>query len=160
MITVTVIGADRVIAKLKRVYPAMLQRLAITVNACGQDLAGYIKASKLHGQVLQQRTGKLAGSVRAQPVQVGSDSVISRVGSYNCTYAAIHEYGGRTAPHDIVPRNKKALYWAGAAHPVMIVHHPGSNFPERSFLRSALADKAAFYRQKIEQAAGAAMRGA
>ena len=45
MITVTVIGADRVIAKLKRVYPAMLQRLAITVNACGQDLAGYIKAN-------------------------------------------------------------------------------------------------------------------
>ena len=105
-------------------------------------------------------SGKLAGSIRAQPVQVSSDAVISRVGSYNCTYAAIHEYGGKTRPHDIYPRNKKALYWAGASHPVKVVHHPGSQFPERSFLRSALADKAAFYRMQIERAATAAMRGA
>ena len=160
MITVTVIGADSVIAKLKRVYPAMLQRLRTTVDACGMDLVGYIKSQKLHGQVLNQRSGKLVGSIRMASGIGDRDSAIVRVGSYNCTYAAIHEYGGQTAPHDIVPRNKKALYWAGAAHPVMIVHHPGSKFPERSFLRSALADKAAFYRQKIEQAAGAAMRGA
>ena len=160
MITVTIIGADRVIAKLQRVYPAMLQRLSITVAACGQDLAGYIKSNKLHGQVLHQRTGKLVGSIRAQPAQVSSDSVISRVGSYNCEYAAIHEYGGKTSPHDIYPRNKKALYWAGAAYPVKVVHHPGSQFPERSFLRSALADKASFYRMQIEKAAMAAMKGA
>ncbi|WP_299523269.1 hypothetical protein [uncultured Methanobrevibacter sp.] len=30
-----------------------------------------------------------------------------------------------TGPHTIVPRNKKALYWKGAKHPVPKVNHPG-----------------------------------
>ncbi|KOX10140.1 hypothetical protein [Nocardiopsis sp. NRRL B-16309] len=34
------------------------------------------------------------------------------------------EYG--TRPHEIRPRNKKALYWPGAAHPVGKVDHPGT----------------------------------
>lgn len=31
-----------------------------------------------------------------------------------------------TAPHVIRPKNKKALFWAGAAHPVKKVNHPGT----------------------------------
>lgn len=31
-----------------------------------------------------------------------------------------------TGPHDIRPIRKKALYWKGALHPVMVVHHPGT----------------------------------
>jgi hypothetical protein len=31
-----------------------------------------------------------------------------------------------TRAHDIVARNAKALFWAGAAHPVARVHHPGT----------------------------------
>ena len=30
-----------------------------------------------------------------------------------------------TGAHVITPRNKKALYWKGAKHPVKMVHHPG-----------------------------------
>jgi hypothetical protein len=33
---------------------------------------------------------------------------------------------GGTRPHDIYPRDKQALFWAGAEHPVRIVHHPGT----------------------------------
>lgn len=40
------------------------------------------------------------------------------------SYAPYVEWG--TRPHDIYPVNKKALFWAGAAHPVKVVHHPGS----------------------------------
>jgi len=40
------------------------------------------------------------------------------------------EYGRHleegTPPHIIRPKNKKALYWRGAKHPVKLVHHPGS----------------------------------
>jgi hypothetical protein len=39
-------------------------------------------------------------------------------------YAAFVHEG--TRPHDIVPRNARALFWAGAAHPVARVHHPGT----------------------------------
>ena len=38
---------------------------------------------------------------------------------------AIHLERG-TQPHIILPRQKKALWWKGAAHPVRIVHHPGT----------------------------------
>lgn len=31
-----------------------------------------------------------------------------------------------TPPHVIRPKNKKALYWRGAAHPVKKVNHPGT----------------------------------
>lgn len=39
-------------------------------------------------------------------------------------YAAAVEFG--TKPHVILPKNKKALYWAGAKHPVKRINHPGS----------------------------------
>lgn len=39
-------------------------------------------------------------------------------------YAPHVEFG--TKPHVILPKNKLALYWPGAAHPVRKVNHPGS----------------------------------
>jgi hypothetical protein len=40
------------------------------------------------------------------------------------SYANFVEFG--TKPHDIFPKDKKALFWAGAEHPVKVVHHPGT----------------------------------
>lgn len=40
-----------------------------------------------------------------------------------------------TAPHVIRPVNAQALYWPGAAHPVKLVHHPGTkanDYPARA----------------------------
>lgn len=34
------------------------------------------------------------------------------------------EYG--TRPHEIRPRNKQALYWPGAPHPMARINHPGT----------------------------------
>ena len=42
----------------------------------------------------------------------------------NIKYAPGVEYG--TKAHIIKPKNKKALYWKGAKHPVKKVNHPGS----------------------------------
>ena len=52
----------------------------------------------------------------------------------NIKYAAIHNFGGTTGPHDIFPLKKKALFWPGARHPVKVVHHPGSKIPARPFM--------------------------
>ena len=41
----------------------------------------------------------------------------------NIKYAAGVEFG--TRPHIIKPKNKKAVYWKGASHPVKSVRHPG-----------------------------------
>lgn len=44
--------------------------------------------------------------------------------SHGVEYGEILEEGSK--PHVITPKNKKALYWKGAAHPVKEVHHPGT----------------------------------
>jgi len=49
-------------------------------------------------------------------------------------HSAVLEFGSR--PHVIEPRTKQALFWAGAAHPVARVHHPGT--PALHILRTAL----------------------
>lgn len=48
-------------------------------------------------------------------------------------YAAIHQLGGQTKPHVILPRRGRALSWPGARHPVRSVNHPGSKTPPRPF---------------------------
>jgi hypothetical protein len=40
------------------------------------------------------------------------------------SYAAFVEFG--TAPHLIVPKNGRALFWPGLEHPVHRAHHPGT----------------------------------
>ena len=47
------------------------------------------------------------------------------------------EFGSRS--HVIRPRNKQALAWPGADHPVAKVEHPGT--PEQPFMRPALYRK-------------------
>jgi phage gpG-like protein len=57
-------------------------------------------------------------------------------------YAAIQEYGGRTAAHEIVATKVRALRFVGAGGLVFAkrIHHPGSTIPARSYLGSALDD--------------------
>lgn len=77
------------------------------------------------GRLLQDK-GRLAASVvRA------SDATTAQVGT-NVVYAAIHQFGGRTRPHVIRPRNKKALAFGGGVF--RQVNHPGSEIPARPFL--------------------------
>lgn len=71
-----------------------------------------------------KRTAILEGSIRMVPAKKEGGLYVGEFGSYNNNYAVHVEFG--TAPHDIVPRFKKALFWKGADHPVKRVHHPGS----------------------------------
>lgn len=53
------------------------------------------------------------------------------VGS-NLPYARIHQKGGRTSPHVIRPKRKKALAFGGIVRKK--VNHPGSDIPARPYL--------------------------
>ncbi|ASN68286.1 putative tail component protein [uncultured Caudovirales phage] len=44
--------------------------------------------------------------------------------AHGVDYGGILEEGSK--PHIITPKNSKALYWKGAAHPVRRVNHPGT----------------------------------
>jgi phage gpG-like protein len=52
----------------------------------------------------------------------------------NKAYAAAHNYGHTYPARTIMPKNKKALFWPGAAHPVKSVKWPGATLPKREFM--------------------------
>jgi HK97 gp10 family phage protein len=75
------------------------------------------------------RTGTLRRSITSNPVTATHGVVGTSV-----PYAKyVHEGTGARV---IVPVNKKALYWPGAAHPVRRVNHPGTK--ANPFMRRAL----------------------
>jgi hypothetical protein len=70
-----------------------------------------------------RRTSAVTGALRAS---IGVQRLGPLTGAVRTAleYAGHVEYG--TRPHTIRPRRKRALYWAGAAHPVRQVNHPGT----------------------------------
>jgi phage gpG-like protein len=102
-------------------------------------LASKIKGQKLSGQVLKNRTGTLRRSITAHPPASTGTVIMGRVGT-NIEYATIHEFGGKTAAHDIFPKRGRALAfnWKGKDVVFAKVRHSGSTMPERSFMRTAL----------------------
>jgi len=90
-------------------------------------------------------TGRLRSSIVSRAE--GSGRSVGYVIGTNVSYAAAVEYG--TAPHVIVPRNRKALYWPGAAHPVAKVNHPGTR--AQPFLRPAIEMTPIFWRAHASQ---------
>ncbi len=93
------------------------------------------RARRESGQTLVM-TGRLLGSIAHNASRDGVE-----VGT-NVGYAAIHQFGGRTKPRTIRARQKKALFWPGARHPVKQVRHPGSAIPARPFLGLDSGDEA------------------
>ncbi len=96
---------------------------------------------KLSGEVLQTRTGALAASIQSSVEDDGS-AVSIVASSAGAPYAAIQEFGGKTAAHDIVAIKGKALAFeaSGGMAFAKSVHHPGSVIPARSFIGSSFAE--------------------
>jgi phage gpG-like protein len=141
MINVTIVGKEEVIAKLTALTPRIREELVKSTRGLTLMLTAYVKDQKLSGQVLKNQSGTLRRSIHASDVLQSLTSISATVGT-NVEYAAIHEYGGNTEPHIIEPRNVAALHFMMNGKDVFCkrVNHPGSKIPERSFLRSALAD--------------------
>lgn len=84
------------------------------------------------GMILQ-RSGRLAASIVQE-----SDHHKAQVGT-NVIYARIQQLGGKTKPHVIRARNKRALSIGGIV--VQSVNHPGSDIPARPFLTLEQEDR-------------------
>lgn len=109
-LTVQVIGAEAVQARLGLAAVDGRNRINQEVERLGVMLLNKVKSEKLSGQVLNVKTGKLRRSMN-EKLTVTSDSVTSSVGT-NTVYARIHEFGGQTRAHRIEPKNGKALLFA------------------------------------------------
>jgi phage gpG-like protein len=118
-------------------------------------LLGYIKDEKLSGQVVHQRSRNLKNSGFTE-VEEGGGEITGFVGfGRTVPYAAILNYGGKTSPHLIQASNAQALMFVnreGNTIFAKLVHHPGSNFPERNYLETSLEERAEVIREGFEGA--------
>jgi phage gpG-like protein len=135
-------GLDEASALLDALPEALASGLAAKTAELSTALADRVRNDKLTGAVLKARSGALGDSIAAD-VSADGDGVVASVGSVgDVKYAAIQEYGGRTAAHEILPAKAQALAFVagGAMRFAREVEHPGSLIPERSYLRSSLEE--------------------
>ena len=75
-----------------------------------------------------ERNAKSSASVKTghlrRSISTKMGDMEATIHTSNLKYAPMVEFG--TRPHIIRAKNKKALYWKGASHPVKQVNHPGS----------------------------------
>lgn len=138
--SITVELVDHASVRIAKLPEELRGQLRAAIVRDGKELAARVRG-KLSGPVLKVRSGRLLASIFSEMVE-NRNAIYGRVGSRGVPYAAIHEYGGQTKPHDIYPKNVRALHFmvGGASVFAAHVHHPGSKIPQRSYLRSSLAD--------------------
>jgi len=153
MITVRLTGFPEAIATITSWTPAVQQVVRATVTRETIALQRHVVEDKLSGQVLHVRSGTLRRSITYTVDETGQ-GVVGTVGT-NLAYARIHEYGGTINVPEIRPVRAKALHFNGIfamrarAHVVVI--------PERSYLRSALADREPVIRESLASALQSAL---
>lgn len=141
-----VIGAKETGVGLRNAGKQLVTNLQRMLTKLGLKLLRHVVQDKLHGQVLHQRSGRLAGSVHR--TEHFSDTKNTEIVGTNVVYAAIHEYGGviqhpggtayyydpKIGMARWVPNSDARASFLPRTKPHAI------RMPERSYLRSALAD--------------------
>jgi phage gpG-like protein len=125
---------------------AMPERLRDALSSKANALAAELQAKiqqKLSGAVLNQKSGALARSI-VTTVDDSSANISVSIATTDIKYAAIHEFGGVIPPHEIVPDKAKALAFMVGGKQVFAarVNLPAIAMPERSYMRSSLAEMA------------------
>lgn len=152
MIDVEITGLDKAAAAIDNLPMLVAQALQRKMEGTTIDLANYIVTQKLNGQVLQHRSGALKRSINRNVTANGLE-ILGRVfSSGDVKYAAIHEYGGV-----ITPKNASALRFQIDGK---WVHAKKVTMPERSFMRSSLAENKAQIIAGLQKAAINAARKA
>jgi phage gpG-like protein len=142
MLTIKLVGDRELVARLTAMPDRVKAALLRKVTELSFKLESKIKADKLSGQVLNVRTGALRASIGNQVTETTTTVTGRAFSSGDVKYAAIHEFGGKTAAHEIVATKAQALAFVVGGKQMFArrVQHPGSTMPERSFMRSSLAD--------------------
>jgi phage gpG-like protein len=149
-LSVDAAGIDAVADDVAELPDRLLGALKQRADTLSQVLLQRIQA-KLDGEVLKQRSGRLAASIGVDVAHSASGVQITAGSNGDLPYAAIQEYGGTIPPHDILPDKAKALSFLVNGKRVFaeIVHFPGATLPARSYLRSSLEELAATLQQGL-----------
>jgi phage gpG-like protein len=133
-------GESELAAILAALPDDLRAALAEKIDALAQNLLEQIVGVNLSGGVLNARSGALRDSIQLRGVDQDVTQSVEIISDGSAPYAAIHEYGGKTAAHEIIPdkANVLAFVLGGKQMFARRVQHPGSIIPERSYMRSAL----------------------
>jgi phage gpG-like protein len=117
--------------------------LAEKADALAQNLFSQVVGVNLSGGVLNARSGALRDSIQVALSQQDDRIDAEIFSNGDAPYAAIQEFGGKTAAHEILPDKASVLAFVGNGKQLFArrVQHPGSQIPERSYLRSALDEQ-------------------
>lgn len=145
------VDASRANLRLEEMPEEVRDALIVAVTLAAGELEGAAQ-SKASGDLLQVRTGKFVRSIKAG-VRTGKNSVTGRVYS-NDVRAHLFEFGGTTPPHEIAPKNAKALLlqMRGGTVFATSVHHPGSRYEARNIIHSAFDEMKSAIVEDLERA--------
>lgn len=133
MIHGSVVGGESLIQSTNLYSSAMMSRVRTEVARLAVEMVTRVKADKLSGQVLKVLTGRLRRSITFR-LNNGPNTATATVGT-NVEYARAHEYGF-SGPVTVRAYLRKTVHGDAQVRS----HTRTMNLPERSFLRSTLAD--------------------
>lgn len=139
-ITVKVDGDEKLVAAFTKVSTTARSRIKRTLQLLGGLLVEKIQRDYLSGQVLHQRTGRLAGSIHEETDETES-SIITSVGT-NVEYAKPHEYGFHGSVKIKAHMRQIKQAWGRPITPRAVhvrAHVRNVNITEKRFMRGALA---------------------
>ena len=153
MITARLIGDDATLAWLRDTPDAVAFGIARAITKLGIDLQREIQEEELSGQILTARSGSLKSSIDLEIDQ--SEDGVSATVSSDSVYAHAHEYGfsGTVDVKASLRRITEAFGRPISEKAISVrAYHRRMDFPERSFMRSALEDMDPAIREEVEAA--------
>lgn len=156
-VAVVVEGGEEIIAALRNLPPLIQRRVASTIQGLGLELANRVKATKLSGQVLNVRTGRLRASIVSHFIEQGP--VAFAVVGTNVIYGGYWERGfhgmqqvrqhtRRVVGRDLLHGRERIASGLGFVR----AHTRVVNVAARPFLAPSLAEMQTEARQKIAAA--------
>ena len=154
------IESEAVVARLRAMDAQVRRALLRAVNGAAVDVVGRVQ-QKLSGEVLGEVSHRLHDSIHFKTTDTAS-GIIATVGT-DVRYAAIHEYGFHGTEQVREHLRHQSVAFGRPIEPVDVAvraHARQVNVPERSFLRSTLAELAPQIVERLEQAVAQATREA
>lgn len=157
MITGEIIGDKEAIARLDNFTPKLRLQIIQSTQRLTAMMIGYVKEEKLSGQVLQNRTGTGRRSINSggSLYHENGQNIFGKVGT-NKRYMLAHEFGFHDAVAVKEHTRMQTMAFGKPMTPKAVMvsaHQMKMNIPERSFLRSSLADKRSEIIQEYRDAA-------
>lgn len=142
MLQISLDGASELSARLNALPDQMRTALAAKIEALAQGLYAQVVGVNLDGALVCVRSGALRDSIQVETASQDGALDARVFSNGDVPYAAILEFGGKTAAHEILPDKAKALAFLVNGKQVFArkIEHPGSSFAARSYLGSALEE--------------------